>query len=155
MLFRSVGSLAQARAGDKEYSEGVAFLMSALEDAEEFFKVAPPDARHMTDVVNWYIILTLSIRGNEISEDLREIQPALNRLDIARQITEHIGFPYRRTNLRLAREMMVRMWPKALKDQASTIAHYNFLYAKNTHGPREEKSVAGAGDTLEIGRAHV
>ena len=140
--------LSQSRAGDQEYSEGVAFLTSAFDDAEEFFKVAPPDARHTTTVVNWYIILTFATKGNEISEDLRELQPALKRLEIARQITEHIGFPYKKTNIRLAREMMMRMWPKALQDYASTITHYNSLYEKHSHGPRAEDSVAAAGDTL-------
>ncbi|TCD65203.1 hypothetical protein EIP91_002989 [Steccherinum ochraceum] len=156
MLWRAIVSagnmgvtgLAMAKAGDQEYSEGVAFLMSALDDAEEFFKIAPPDARHMSVVVNWYIVLTFAIRGHELSEDLRELEPALKRLDISRQITEHIGFPYKKTQMRLSREMMMRMWPKALKDYASTITHYSKLYEEAAHGPKEERSVTNAEDNL-------
>ena len=69
-----VTMLANARAGDPEYSEGIAFLMSALDDAKEFFEVAPPDARYMITIVNWFVVLTLAIKGSELSLDLKELE---------------------------------------------------------------------------------
>ncbi|OBZ77723.1 hypothetical protein A0H81_02629 [Grifola frondosa] len=78
-----VSLLQEAKAGDKDYAEGVAFLMSAFEDAKTFVSDAPPDARHMHTILNWYIILALAIRGPELSENLGELNVALNKLDLA------------------------------------------------------------------------
>lgn len=47
--------------------------------------------------------------------------------------------------MRLSREMMLRLWPKAIKDFASTITYYDAIYDTAS---KEEKSVAGAEDTL-------
>lgn len=69
-----VTTLANARAGDPEYSEGIAFLMSALDDAKDFFDIAPPDARHMATIVNWFVVLTLAIKGPELSPELTELE---------------------------------------------------------------------------------
>ena len=65
--------LQDAKVGDSRHAEGVAFLMSAWEDAKTFTAEAPPDNRHMQTIVNWYIILTIAIKGPELSEDLREL----------------------------------------------------------------------------------
>ncbi|TCD65202.1 hypothetical protein EIP91_002988 [Steccherinum ochraceum] len=156
LLFRAVVSagnmgvtgLATAGPDEKEYSQSIAFLMSALDDAEEYFKVAPPDARYMATMVNWYIVLTFAIKGHELNEDLRELKPALKRLEISRQISEHIGVPYRKTQMRLTQEMMGRMWPKALKEFAPTVTRYNKLYDDAPRGPKEERSVASTEDDL-------
>ncbi|THH28452.1 hypothetical protein EUX98_g5738 [Antrodiella citrinella] len=153
MLWRAIVSagdmgvtmLANARAGDQEYSEGIAFLMSALDDTKDFFDIAPPDARHMATIVNWFVVLTLAIKGPELSPDLKELEPAFKKLEIARRITEHIGFPYKKTQMRLSREMMLRLWPKAIKDFVSTITYYDALYDSSS---KEQQSVAGAEDTL-------
>jgi hypothetical protein len=60
--------------GDRKYDEGVAFLMSAMEDAKAYATEAPPDARHMKNVLYWYICLTLTIKGPETPADLQELQ---------------------------------------------------------------------------------
>ena len=59
--------------GDTAYEEGVAFFMSALEDAKTFVAETPPDNRHMRTVLNWYILLTIAMRGPELSVDLKEL----------------------------------------------------------------------------------
>jgi hypothetical protein len=66
-------------AGDRKWEEGVAFLMSAMEDAKTYIAEAPPDNRHMKNVSYWFIILTLTIRGPEMSTDLRELQVSTSR----------------------------------------------------------------------------
>jgi hypothetical protein len=66
--------LQTAVVGDKKWEEGVAFLTSAMDDAKTYVDEAPPDSRHMQKVLYWYILLTLALRGPEISEDLRELQ---------------------------------------------------------------------------------
>ena len=59
--------------GDKKWEEGIAFLTSALEDAKTYMEEAPPDNRHMKNVLYWYIMLTITLRGSEMSADLQEL----------------------------------------------------------------------------------
>ena len=67
-------TLQEADTGDRaRHAQGVAFLMSAWEDAKTFTAEAPPDNRHMLTILNWYIILTLAIKGPELSPDLHEL----------------------------------------------------------------------------------
>ena len=68
-----VSVLQDAKAGDSSHAEGVAFLLSAWEDAKTFIAEAPPDNRHMQTMLNWYIILTIATKGPELNEDLREL----------------------------------------------------------------------------------
>ena len=71
---RGLRILQEAMEGDMEArAEGTAFLMSAWEDTKTFVSEAPPDSRHMLDMVGWYVLLTIIIRGPELSEDLREL----------------------------------------------------------------------------------
>ena len=71
----------ESRPGERTYDEAVAFLMSALEDAKTYAMTAPPDARHMKNVMYWYICLTLAIKGPETSVDLHELQVCLPALE--------------------------------------------------------------------------
>ena len=68
-----VSTLQEARGEGADHAEGIAFLMSAWEDAKTFTAEAPPDNRHMQTILNWYIILTIAIKGPELSEDLKEL----------------------------------------------------------------------------------
>jgi hypothetical protein len=70
----------ESRPGDRKYDEGVAFLTNAMEDAKAYVTEAPPDARHMKNVLYWYICLTLAIKGPETSADLQELQVCLSAL---------------------------------------------------------------------------
>jgi hypothetical protein len=60
--------------GKTKWEEGIAFLMSALEDAKTFVDQAPPDNRHMNAVLYWFILLTITTTESELSTDLRELQ---------------------------------------------------------------------------------
>ena len=82
MLWRATGHagreglriLQEARDEDKEArAEGAAFLVSAWEDAKTFIAEAPPDTRHMLGMLGWYVLLTIVVRGSEVSADLREL----------------------------------------------------------------------------------
>lgn len=71
---RGLHILLERRKGDPAArSEASAFLVSAWEDAKTFITEAPPDSRHMLGVVGWYVLLTIVIRGPELSEDLSEL----------------------------------------------------------------------------------
>lgn len=67
-------ALQEAAPGDVRWEEGLAFLISAWEDAKTFIEEAQPDERHMKNVINWYILLTLAIKGPEMNEDLSDLK---------------------------------------------------------------------------------
>ncbi|KAF5383157.1 hypothetical protein D9615_004964 [Tricholomella constricta] len=108
-------------AGKGRWEEGIAFLMSALEDAKTFVEEAPPDNRHMNAVLYWYIILTITINGPDLSTDLRELQNALKGRKIADDFCEAIEIRPPRTNLRLAQETVVRLYSAAVAEFGSVI----------------------------------
>lgn len=58
----------------KEFEEAYALLKLALDDIKVFIAEAPPDNRLMTKSIQWCILLTISLKGPELSLDLREIQ---------------------------------------------------------------------------------
>ncbi|KAF8886495.1 hypothetical protein BD779DRAFT_1529952 [Infundibulicybe gibba] len=116
--------------GDKKWEEGIAFLMSALEDAKTYVEQAPPDNRHMKNVLYWYILLTLTVSESDIRTDLRELQPEIDKLKIADEISTFIGVPPPKTNLRLAQQDVVNRYPAALKEFSEVI-----LKAADTTNP--------------------
>ena len=60
-------------AGERRWEEGIAFLMSALDDAKAYIEGAPPDNRHMKNVGYWYVLLTILLEEN-LSPDLKELK---------------------------------------------------------------------------------
>ena len=64
-------------AGEPKWEEGIAFFMSALDDAKTYLNEAPPDNRHMKNVGYWYILLTMIIK-EDLSPDLKELQVRAN-----------------------------------------------------------------------------
>ncbi|GBE89126.1 hypothetical protein SCP_1501290 [Sparassis crispa] len=143
MLWRAVdhaGNLAvsflmEAKAGGKDYSEGVAFLMSALEDAKTFIAEAPPDSRNMQIILNWYIILTIALQGPEISTNLAELDLARKKLETADQFGKFLGNPPKRTQMRLTQEMIFDLYPKAVEEWKDVIARFDT-------GGSEDKSIS-------------
>jgi hypothetical protein len=69
-----ITALHTSSSGDKEWEEGISFLMSASEDAKLYVEQAPPDIRHMLGVLYWHILLTMVIKGPELSKDLGELK---------------------------------------------------------------------------------
>ncbi|OBZ78395.1 hypothetical protein A0H81_02619 [Grifola frondosa] len=124
-----VSLLQEAKAGDKDHTEGVAFLMSAFEDAKAFVSDAPPDARHMHTILNWYIILALAIRGPELSENLGELNVALHKLDLADQFSNFLCLPIKKTQLRLTRQLIMELYPAAVTEWGDFIARFDRLDA--------------------------
>lgn len=59
--------------GAQRWEQGIAFLMSALEDAKTYVAEAPPDNRHMKNIGYWYILLMILTR-EQLSPDLCEIR---------------------------------------------------------------------------------
>lgn len=129
--------------GDKKWEEGIAFLMSALEDSRTYVENAPPDNRHMKNVSYWYILLSLTVRASEISANMRELrvslsfiiltmiltlyQSALEVLKIADDFSSHIGVPPPKTNLRLTEQTVVKLYPSAVEEWGDIIARFDAM----------------------------
>ncbi|KAI0697339.1 hypothetical protein C8T65DRAFT_755476 [Cerioporus squamosus] len=114
MLWRATEDDMAARA------EGTAFLMSAWEDAKTFISEAPPDTRHMLGMIGWYVLLTVLIRGPELSEDLRELDPARREIKTSLDFMNFVGHSVKRTQLNLARELVLTLYTPAAKERGST-----------------------------------
>ncbi|KAI8986642.1 hypothetical protein BD414DRAFT_38810 [Trametes punicea] len=122
-----VATLQSARAGDGDEAEGIAFLMSAWEDAKTFTVEAPPDNHHMQTILNWYIILTVAIKGPKLSEDLRELADAHHKLDISEQLMNTISFSTTKTELHLTRNLILELYPEAVKEWGAFIKRIDEL----------------------------
>jgi hypothetical protein len=84
-------ALQTARVNDPKWEEGIAFLMSAWEDAKTFMNEAPPDSRHMKHVVNWYVVLTLALKGPEVRRDLGDLQARILVLSFDSKLNDGLG----------------------------------------------------------------
>ncbi|KAI0340351.1 hypothetical protein BDW22DRAFT_414867 [Trametopsis cervina] len=138
--------LQNSRAGDAEYSEGIAFLTSALEDTRAYITEASPDSRHMSGMLSWHILLTIALRGPELSLDLTELNPYLKQLETTRKFGEFFGTPYVRTQLRLTRELVMKQYKASYTEWQPLIERLDTMYAS---GDTQLRSTARAGDNLE------
>ena len=147
-----VPMLTTASAGEQEYVEGIAFLTSALEDTRSFIEEAPPNARHLITILNWYNIITLVLRGPEISSDLHQMvvripelslssplihfpspQGMILKLKITCLYADYIGYTYEKTLLNLTRELIMQHYSSAAADFGSYIAR-RFIYRRRRWG---------------------
>ncbi|TFK85225.1 hypothetical protein K466DRAFT_552464 [Polyporus arcularius HHB13444] len=125
-----VSVLQDAKQDDTRYAEGVAFLMSAWEDSKTFTAEAPPDNRHVQTILNWYIILTIAIKGPELSEELRELAAARRKLETSTQFMKMLNFTIKKTQMRLTREIILDLYSKGVKEWGSFIKHFDELDAR-------------------------
>ncbi|EIN09017.1 hypothetical protein PUNSTDRAFT_102560 [Punctularia strigosozonata HHB-11173 SS5] len=133
LLFRAVehaGELALAAFHESQKDvrrreEGVAFLMSALDDARAYMAEVPPDARNLRHVANWYVVLTLAIKGKGISPDLREVADVLDKIRINEDLTEFLGARLANTQLRRARIMVVTGYAAAQQEWGKVVKKYD------------------------------
>ncbi|KAJ7150977.1 hypothetical protein C8R43DRAFT_1005813 [Mycena crocata] len=113
-----------ASTGDRKWEEGIAFLTSALEDSKTYILEAPPDNRHMKNVLYWNILLRIAIE-EEISADLREVQGSIRKLKIADDFSNWIGIPPPKTNMRLTQQTVVRIFADAAEEWGDFIATHS------------------------------
>ncbi|KAJ7098295.1 hypothetical protein C8R44DRAFT_811280 [Mycena epipterygia] len=130
-----------ASAGDKKWEEGIAFLTSALEDSKTYIAEAPPDNRHMKNVLYWNILLRITVE-DEVSADLREIQGSIRKLKIADDFSNWIGVPPPKTNLRLTQQTVVRLFPDAAEEWGEFMASNSRLEAPAPSAEKAEDDLA-------------
>jgi hypothetical protein len=65
--------LQEARMNVQKWEEGLAYLTCAWEDAGTFVMEAPPDSKNLKNIVDWYILLTFTIKGPEVKVDMGDL----------------------------------------------------------------------------------
>ncbi|EKM57053.1 uncharacterized protein PHACADRAFT_254580 [Phanerochaete carnosa HHB-10118-sp] len=128
------------------WSEGIAFFTSALEDAKRFVAETPPDSRNMRIVLNWYILLTITMRGPGLSINLRELDNALKKLEITREFGKFYSIPDSKTQLRLVRDVIVQRYEQAEREWRDLIPRLD----NNPHSSEDvqKRSALNAEDNL-------
>ncbi|KAF7318261.1 Bin3-type SAM domain-containing protein [Mycena chlorophos] len=104
-----------ASEGDEKWAEGVAFLVSALEDSKSYMAQAPPDNRHHKNVLYWNILLRIAMEEH-ISGDLHEIEGSLRKLKTAEEFSKWMGVVPPKTQLRNTQQTVVKLLPAALDE---------------------------------------
>lgn len=127
------------------WAEGVAFFTSALEDAKRFVAETPPDNRHIRTVLNWYILLTVTMRGPELSTDLRELDDAFKKLEVSREFEKFFGTPDSKTQLRLVRDIVKERYTRAEREWHDFLVHLDALPSSEA---ATQRSAAHAEDNL-------
>ncbi|KAJ7253706.1 hypothetical protein B0H12DRAFT_1116271 [Mycena haematopus] len=125
---------------DKKWIEGIAFLTSAMEDAKTYISEAPPDNRHMKNVLYWYILLHITM-AEEMSADLREVQGLMRKLKIADDCSNWIGVPPPKTYLRLTQQTVVKLFPDAAEE-------WGEFYARISPGDQPDLTAEKVEDDL-------
>ncbi|EIN09009.1 hypothetical protein PUNSTDRAFT_143643 [Punctularia strigosozonata HHB-11173 SS5] len=128
------------RVSSRKWEEGVAFLTRACEDAQVYMAEAPPDARRMKNVIDWYILLTLVIKGKKLSPDLRHFSDALKKLQVSDEVSKFLGFPPTDTRVRLTRAFVVDNYAAAEKEWGDLVRHFDAVTTKDK-GARERESI--------------
>ncbi|KAI0672651.1 hypothetical protein C8Q78DRAFT_1020664 [Trametes maxima] len=136
MLWRAVNHAAQqgltilreSREGDMQSrAEGLASLMSAWEDAKAYISEAPPDGRHMLEVLSWYVILTIVTRGPELDVELSELDPARRKIQTSKEFMNHMGYPIQKTQLNVTRDLLLSIYTKGAREWADFVKRFDDL----------------------------
>lgn len=104
--------IAEAGQSEEKRLRGLAFLDSALEDAQTFIAEAPPDNWHQQTMINWFILLTFAIRGDQLDDNLSQLAEARRKLAYNTRMLEYLQFSIPRNQLRLTRELLLDLFPK-------------------------------------------
>ncbi|KAA1477625.1 hypothetical protein DENSPDRAFT_844797 [Dentipellis sp. KUC8613] len=132
--------LQDAITGGKEMKEGFAFAMSAFEDSQTFINEAPPDSSRMRNAIYINVLMSLLIKGHELSNDMHELLDAKKRLDLADDFARFLSRPISKTQMRLACMEVVNRMQNAWKEWEKIIPAYAHV--------RSEVSPAKAEDDL-------
>ncbi|KII91325.1 hypothetical protein PLICRDRAFT_38074 [Plicaturopsis crispa FD-325 SS-3] len=121
--------LQSAHQGGPKWDEGIAFINSAVEDAKTYITEAPPDARHMKNVLYWYICLTIALKGPEMSLQLYELQSAFDKLTTADEFSVLFGITPPNTQMRLAQQAVVKYYFPGTQEWGSIVERFDVLAA--------------------------
>ncbi|KAF7310075.1 SET and MYND-domain-containing protein 3 [Mycena indigotica] len=112
------------RDGNPSSRVGGAFLTTAKKELQTFFAEASPDHRDFRSVCSWLIVLHV-MSGEEISDDLHEIKPYVDRLNFALDFNKWLGIYSPRTQIRLVAESILQHFPAARKQWGEVVSSYD------------------------------
>ncbi|KLO10590.1 hypothetical protein SCHPADRAFT_832329 [Schizopora paradoxa] len=119
--------LERSNAGRREWDEGVALLMVALEDSEAFMKLARPDDIGMKMVLCVQPLVNFIIRGQDVSPDLNEFKAIAGaKLVVAEAYARHLGYPVKTTNVRRTRDIIFSRMAAANLEWGEAVARYSY-----------------------------
>ncbi|KAM5539705.1 hypothetical protein V8D89_006518, partial [Ganoderma adspersum] len=91
----------------------MAYFKEAIDAAKLYIEIAPPDTRHLPEVLSWYIVLQIISEGPGLRDDLSEYEifpihspPLLVKLATAERFTEILYGPSIKTAIQYAREWL-------------------------------------------------
>ncbi|KAI1784357.1 hypothetical protein LXA43DRAFT_1042935 [Ganoderma leucocontextum] len=117
-------------------AQALAYLESAAEDARTFIETSAPDARQMTYVIDWYIVVTIVLRGPELDDDFEEFAPLFDKLHDSYRFMDFLGFRILKTNIYLTRQRILEHWTSgAYKDWAAFLDRITRLKGGNKDSP--------------------
>ncbi|KAF7323691.1 Bin3-type SAM domain-containing protein [Mycena kentingensis (nom. inval.)] len=140
----------RAAEGDEKWAEGIAFLMSALEDSKSYIAQAPPDNRHHKNVLYWNILLRITM-DEHISGDLHEIEGSIRKLKTADEFSTWMGIRPPRTEFRQTQETVVKRLSGALAEWSATIATIRSdSVAETPSAQKREEDLAAWMENMEL-----
>jgi len=128
--------------GDDKWEEGIAFLMSAFEDAKRFVAEGPPDNRYMRNVLYWNILLTIVIQGPDVTPDLSQVRASIEKLKWTDELATFFKIPTPKTFLRNAEQTVVKSFSTAVQEWGDVIERLGVDDGKGTHEVSEPPKVS-------------
>ncbi|KAL0578120.1 hypothetical protein V5O48_003863 [Marasmius crinis-equi] len=135
---------------ERKWEEGIALLMSSLDDSKKYVSEAPPDNRHMRNVLYWNILLGVVVKGPDLSRDLREFSDTLKKIKFTHDFAQHVGLPLPKTNLRLAQETVVKYFPEALAQWGTIVDNMAGGEIRQLDSGKAEDDLAAWLDDLKL-----
>ncbi|THU83077.1 hypothetical protein K435DRAFT_734270, partial [Dendrothele bispora CBS 962.96] len=127
---------------DKKWEEGIAFLMSASEDARQFVAEGPPDNRYMRNVLYWNILLTLAIQGPAVTPNLEQVRPSIEKLKWTDDLADFLKLPTPKTCLRNTEQIVVKSFSAAVQEWGEVIERLGKDGGKGKHDVTEPPIVS-------------
>ncbi|TFK93235.1 hypothetical protein K466DRAFT_512012, partial [Polyporus arcularius HHB13444] len=120
--------------GDKR-ELGLAALKMARKNALTFMAEAPPDAGEMREVLSWYILDTIAMRGPELSEDLAALQPILQKLKQTERFERWLGTADTIDPTDLSVKLVLQYYAQGTREFGSLVTRYDTLNARVVPAP--------------------
>ncbi|PIL28985.1 hypothetical protein GSI_09032 [Ganoderma sinense ZZ0214-1] len=127
--FSAVNGLLSDSVSRQPEQRAAAFFKQAVDAADAYLRLAPPDARELPVVLSWYIILKFIFEPPRSHQDLSCYEPLLARIRTAEKFAEIFHRPKTLTNaIQLAREWLfqefqsgsVQQWDRLIERLGNT-----------------------------------
>ncbi|RPD71450.1 hypothetical protein L226DRAFT_525313 [Lentinus tigrinus ALCF2SS1-7] len=115
--------------GDKR-ELGLAALRMARKNALMFMSEASPDSADMREILNWYILDTIALRGPELSDDLAAIQPILKKVETSTLFMTWLGTADASDPTGTSVQLILQFYAQGTREFSSVVARYDTLNAR-------------------------